>query len=367
MIWTFFLNFSLFIVYSLCRFHLIFNWLLILIVMIIEVRMLYHTTVLESFFLSLLGCMLGLALNIFFRSFYALVLRIPLSMFDNNSIAAENMKIYPVISGFLFSGFCFWMTNRTNSAKHINMILKDHRNLLFIVSLLSAMYLYLSLNLIVYYLGGVLTIVKLWSMKSSIFVIIGECLAIVLSYKMAVINSYREDSKRAVQALEQKKLQEQRLRTLAVMDPLTGCANQSEAMRCLENAFSTGISFLLVFIDLNCLKEVNDKYGHEMGDYYLQAVSGLLRKYAQKSEQVYRYGGDEFIIIIKDCDKEQILARLQLVQNALCEISEDLPFLMSISYGIACSQMAADVKTLIQNADQAMYHMKQKMKKERMA
>lgn len=361
MMWTFSLNYTVFIVCSVLHFHLILNWLIFLVMLCFEIRLLFSKLCKESLLLSLLGCLLGLAVNIFLRSLFAMLLNIPLVAFDNELIPG-NMKVYPIILSFACTGIFFCFANRQLPFDRMRLILNDRLNIIFLLSLLGAMYLYLSMNLVVYYNGGNSIIVKLWSMKSSLFVIVGEVLAVTLSISMGQINEYRKENTRAKQILEEEKHREQELRVIAILDPLTGCENQAESLKYMEQLYYKKEAFVLAFIDLNCLKLVNDQYGHEMGDVYLLSVSSTLRTICYHNDKLFRYGGDEFLMVFQEIDEAAAMDRLQLAQLNLQQLALDTPFKMSFSYGISHSQKAENVKELIDQADQSMYEMKQRMR-----
>lgn len=358
---TFVINYSAFYLCSLLEFHLIVNWLVFLILVIIEIHILYKSSILKAGLLSLLGTQLGLSINILLRSLFALVLDIPLIAFDSQVSLSGNMKVYPSLLGFLVGAIIFGYVYQKAAVEKLQFVLKDRRNLVFLLSLLLAMYLYLCMNLIVYYIPDNILVIKLWSMKSSVFVIVGEHLAIILAIEMAQLNNYRKENYRVQQILEEEKLHEQELRMIAITDPLTGCANRAEINKQIVSSMNAKSSFIITFVDLDRLKQVNDTYGHESGDIYLLSVCHALQSVCRSEDVVSRYGGDEFIVIFKNMTKEEAHKQLQIVQNKLLEMHQNsgYPFSMSISYGFAGSDEADTLQTLIEKADASMYQMKQ--------
>lgn len=355
------LNYVVFIICSLLHLHLIVNWFVFFCLLYAEIRILFPKPLRESLLMSLLGCLLGLAVNIFFRSFFAMVLDIPLYVFDNELVPG-NMKAYPILLGFVLTGLAFWLANHQLPLDRVRLILDDQKNLTFLLSLFAAMYLYLGMNLVVYDSGENSIIVKLWSMKSSVFVIVGELLAVILSMKMGQINEYRREYARGQQIIEEEKLREQELRVIAILDPLTACENQAEAIKYIDQAMEHKEDFSLIFVDLNKLKQVNDQYGHEMGDQYLLSVSSVLKNICFLKDKLFRYGGDEFVVILHNTDTEEATSRMELAKLNLVKLARDTPFEMSFSYGITESKLVESRKELISKADQSMYDMKQRMR-----
>jgi len=162
---------------------------------------------------------------------------------------------------------------------------------------------------------------------------------------------------------EQKK-KEEALEKFACTDPLTGLVNQRIFFDALKKTLSGSErhqkSFSLMFIDLNRLKQINDKFGHGTGDEVIKTVAGKLKKCTRESDVLARIGGDEFTIIIPDA-KNQIEATA-VAKKILNEFSlplttnEGSQYNISVSIGI--SIYPSDGRTpaaLTHSADKAMY------------
>lgn len=157
---------------------------------------------------------------------------------------------------------------------------------------------------------------------------------------------------------------ENRLDYLAFFDPVTGLRNRHaavDALRALierpDNAASAGFALLLV--DLDDFKVINDTLGHAAGDTVLQAVAARLTKYVQSEALVFRFGGDEFLIIATgDKDAAQLRLLGQSVGVALEEAIEVADQLIHVrsSVGIARFPLDATAQAaLMRAADTAMY------------
>lgn len=360
---TFLINYGVFFLCSVMHLHLIVNWIIFLILLSAEQRIMYQQPTKECFLLALMGTQFGLAANILFRSLFAVILNVPLYAFDNRITYAGNMKSYPIILGFLAGGIFFMLVKNLGWLKNISLIIENNSTLVFLLSLLTAMYGYLCMNLVVYYIGENNFVLKLWSMKSSVFVMVGEWLSIMLSIRMGQLAQYRTKVQESREAMALEMTRELELRTIAGTDPLTGCENRYRAVRCLQEALNKKRKFCLCFVDLNGLKNVNDSFGHEIGDNYLKAVADALRQSCDLEDALFRYGGDEFLIIFFDIEVETAEQRLVQAQKQLKE-TEEYPFLMLISYGITSSDEVQESQELIQTADDRMYNMKLKVGKQ---
>ena len=157
---------------------------------------------------------------------------------------------------------------------------------------------------------------------------------------------------------------------LSIKDPLTGLYNRNYLEDYSQKAFSRisrhHINLVLIFIDLDNFKQVNDTFGHETGDEVLKKVSEILRDIFRKYDIIVRYGGDEFIILIEDLNYDEKAIK-NLLENMVNRIEENLKkFKISASYGMAIAPKEVDnLKDLIFLADERMYKQKIKRKKVR--
>lgn len=357
---TFLMNYSIFILCTLFNLHLIANWIIFLFLLLADQRILYRQSFRKCALFALLGTQLGLALNILCRSLFAIVLNIPLIAFDNQVSSIGNMKRYPVLLGFFAAGILFLLITRLDLLRRLTLLLEDQKTLTFLLGLLIVMYFYLCANLMIYYIPENITILKLWSMKSALFVLAGECLSVIFSIRLGQLSIYRAKNLETQEELAKEHLRELELHTIAVTDPLTGCENRHEVLPRLNDALKSGREFSLGFVDLNGLKPVNDIYGHDMGDKYIQTVSDALGKICGQHDFLFRYGGDEFLLLF-GTSVSAAIQRLRQAQQLIDSEHERnaYPFAMSISYGMSSPEDSKDADVLIKLADDRMYQMKQ--------
>jgi len=160
---------------------------------------------------------------------------------------------------------------------------------------------------------------------------------------------------------------EERIRALAHYDGLTGLANrflfQEYLDQALRNAQRRRTRFAVLFLDLDRFKEINDTLGHDAGDQTLQEVACRLRSCLRDCDRIARMGGDEFYVLIEDLkcehDAEQVAAKLleAITQPVWIEGRECQ---LGVSIGAALyPNDGVDGKTLLMNADNAMYRVKE--------
>jgi len=170
---------------------------------------------------------------------------------------------------------------------------------------------------------------------------------------------------------QQQQLLESRNRDLsdqARSDQLTSLPNRlgliESANRALERARRSGSDLLVVFLDLDRFKTVNDSLGHSTGDALLQEVAARLRSTVRSTDTVARLGGDEFVLIIEDLDDQFDAGHfaqklLQAFDQPLVLEGQPMPVTPSIGVSIF-PEDGDDIETLMRQADLAMYEVKAK-------
>ncbi|MEL7264689.1 MAG: diguanylate cyclase, partial [Planctomycetota bacterium] len=154
------------------------------------------------------------------------------------------------------------------------------------------------------------------------------------------------------------------LQHLAQHDHLTGLANRGHFVQSLDNMLVTDDEqFALLFVDLDRFKSINDTMGHKAGDELLVQVSQILRDSVRPGDVVGRFGGDEFVLLIRDLKNEaEVLAISERIQRELRRniVVEQCSLLVTASIGIVVEstgryRYASDV---LRDADIAMYEAK---------
>jgi diguanylate cyclase (GGDEF)-like protein len=158
----------------------------------------------------------------------------------------------------------------------------------------------------------------------------------------------------------------ERLLTLASVDPLTGIANArayySFCNRWLMSARRSGAPCSVLFVDLDHFKRINDSLGHAAGDTVLKAVADTLGSSIRRSDMVGRIGGEEFSIFLPDTDIRSAAVlgeKLRAAVESLTLAIDGKPLKVTASIGVATSAgHEASMAIIQQRADQAMYQAK---------
>lgn len=119
---------------------------------------------------------------------------------------------------------------------------------------------------------------------------------------------------------------------------------------------------VVVMLDLDHFKKVNDQYGHGTGDIVIKALANLLKQRLRKTDKIGRYGGEEFAIVMPQCiltQAEQILEEIRGHFSGLHFKAGNREFSVTLSAGIAQLNSYADAESALEAADQALYHRKQ--------
>ena len=158
------------------------------------------------------------------------------------------------------------------------------------------------------------------------------------------------------------------LREQAHIDFLTGLKNRRSIEKALndflKDLHSYGYPFVVVMMDLNKFKQINDTYGHVVGDCILKQVGELLRKYLRAKDVVGRYGGDEFIIILPGVKLDvgiKVAQRLASVIRNHTFRCDSLELNISASFGVLeVTQDFKDIKEVLEAVDKKLYEAKGK-------
>lgn len=155
------------------------------------------------------------------------------------------------------------------------------------------------------------------------------------------------------------------------IDTLTGLYNRRGLENKLEELFSDPEKLdygALIMIDADGLKEINDKYGHEMGDIYLKKISQVISSFGRNSCISSRQGGDEFVIFLYNYASEQELFEsidtLKYIQNnSTAHLRHDLCVPLKFSFGCSLTKGETNYPELLKRADEKMYENKRERKK----
>jgi diguanylate cyclase (GGDEF)-like protein len=163
-------------------------------------------------------------------------------------------------------------------------------------------------------------------------------------------------------AATKQRLKAERYYGLSILDPLTGLYNrrfgETRLREEIGRAEKLGDSLLVLALDFDRFKEINDRYGHAAGDLALKTFARRLQRAIRACDVPIRVGGDEFLVILPQCspDKvEMILSRMHPVEVSL----DGQRFPLSFSRGLAQYQVNDTPETMIRRADERLYAEKQ--------
>ncbi|WP_321348891.1 EAL domain-containing protein [Halopseudomonas oceani] len=172
--------------------------------------------------------------------------------------------------------------------------------------------------------------------------------------------------KRALINAERRRSSGEKLQQMARQDPLTGLGNrallEAELDRMILRGQRSPTGFALLYIDLDYFKQINDSFGHGLGDLLLAVIANRLRRTMRQDDLITRIGGDEFVALLNDLHDPNDAALI--ASKIIHALSEPITLsghhlLVSASVGIATfPEHGASAAELLQHADQALYRAK---------
>ncbi len=163
------------------------------------------------------------------------------------------------------------------------------------------------------------------------------------------------------------KLSELELMSLAFIDKASGVGNSNSERVNIQRLIDEKRNFSLVFIDMDLLKHINDTYGHNEGDFAIEALAKHLKSSIREKNLVFRHGGDEFVLIMLDCDAQTADKVMRRIRAAASSITKGKPFDILFSYGVYEHKGGTEesVDDILSKADERMYIDKRERRMER--
>jgi diguanylate cyclase (GGDEF)-like protein len=162
-----------------------------------------------------------------------------------------------------------------------------------------------------------------------------------------------------IQTLENEK----KLELMSLTDQLTGLYNRHK----LHQVFTSEINrsnrfeeiFGIILLDLDLFKNVNDTYGHDVGDLVLKEISNILKDNIRVSDTLGRWGGEEFLIILPQIDLEGAVVLAQKLRKEIENHQFSIVGKMTASFGLAYYRKGDDENSIVKRADEALYKAKE--------
>lgn len=181
------------------------------------------------------------------------------------------------------------------------------------------------------------------------------------------VNSLLDEFDRLKAELKANKTKVSELETMASEDSLVPVLNRRGFLRELNRSLSYGrrygASMCVVFMDLDKFKNINDKYGHAVGDAALIVAGNTLLDNLRKSDIVGRLGGDEFAIVLWNADLEVALLKAKSLVDDLSSATFDTPdgpVALAATAGVALATKDDSAESLLERADSEMYAAKKR-------
>ena len=181
--------------------------------------------------------------------------------------------------------------------------------------------------------------------------------------RVRVVHDGQAATHTVVRDISERKKREHQLSYQATHDALTGATNRDSLILKLRDAIHQadrhGFGVWVIFIDLDRFKQINDQFGHAYGDQLLQVVAGRLSNSLRRDDVLARYGGDEFVLILRGGSDDYLTP--QIIERLVASVSEPLAIEgleLTITCSVGISTYPVDgrnAEELILQADTAMY------------
>ncbi|MEM7053304.1 MAG: GGDEF domain-containing protein [Pseudomonadota bacterium] len=148
------------------------------------------------------------------------------------------------------------------------------------------------------------------------------------------------------------------LEQLSMVDPLTGLSNRRMFRHSVLSRAERGYS--LILMDLDHFKNVNDRFGHDVGDRVLVQVAETLKQHRPRNAEVFRLGGEEFAIVTESITDTQLFELAEAVRTQISALDTAAQLVLTVSAGIGTLRQNETSAALIRRVDQALYRAKDK-------
>ena len=150
-------------------------------------------------------------------------------------------------------------------------------------------------------------------------------------------------------------------------DPLTGLSNRRDILEHCKNEYSRldryGKAYSIILCDIDFFKKINDENGHDIGDYVLVEMAHLLKESLRKIDIVSRWGGEEFLIVLPECNLEAASKVGEKMREAIESYTfkfKDIALNLTMSFGVVChSDNKLHFEKMIKVADELLYKAKE--------
>lgn len=200
-----------------------------------------------------------------------------------------------------------------------------------------------------------------WNLRSYLRFMIAS---LVLTYVIYVYEAALDHSHQNLLQTRQKELKYlEELERLSTTDPLTGLSNRRHMDQIIETHFSNAkrysTPFTLMIFDIDNFKQINDTYGHNVGDDVLISIADLARLSFRKTDYIARWGGEEFLVLLPQTSLQDAAVLAEKLRQRIEESDFTLDSPVTCSFGVTRCQSNLDIYELIDRADNALYQAKE--------
>ncbi len=174
---------------------------------------------------------------------------------------------------------------------------------------------------------------------------------------------YHLRNEELLREIEERKRVEQALQELAITDPLTGLHNRRHFFNLAEALFNQAVRYQrplsIIILDIDRFKQVNDTYGHLVGDQAIRHLADAIRHSIRLADVTARFGGDEFVILLPESDLPHALGAAERMRDYVATYPicvAEASFHVTLSIGVATMQYSGEtMDLLLEQADRALY------------
>lgn len=330
-----------------------------------EFQLLYREKHLKSIFGSLSFCVNLFSLCSIYRGIHTLATGIHLSETVTNiqiNLLCMNVAMLVATCYLLFF-------KKYVSYNFINFINSNLENVRFSTLVLICIYVYMIVNTTNFYTLDYYPTLPWLHIKIGVCGIIGFLISLVYAFMLGKLLLFENRTVEIEQIIQDQQGEQEKLRNIAYFDIATNSYKRAYGVEYLEESIESNKSiFSVVFFDLDGLKMVNDKFGHNEGDIYIQSVVNILHNVFGKY-MICRMGGDEFMVVLRNTNQfEAIRYAVQAFESLemMSRISGK-PYPMSMSYGILDVNIKNKLTStqILEAVDKRMYEFKNNRRKSR--
>ena len=146
------------------------------------------------------------------------------------------------------------------------------------------------------------------------------------------------------------------------IDPLTGAYRKQYFDNLLEEELRRKHNFVLVVVDIDNFKKINDKHGHLVGDNVLKEFTDLIKNELHRDDPFSRWGGEEFLIMMRCTDKTEIIDKIENIRKTIGKHSFDTVGHITASFGVTVARIDDTPGSILKRADDALYRAKKEGK-----